>query len=353
MAEIDIRTGVLFLLVALAVVAPPILGESDSILRTTLPVLTRASVMVFLALASALVIACGEIDLSLGGLLSFVALSLIGLSKIGLPPLLGYLVVLAVVLCVGAIQGWLIAYKGVSSLILTIGVSFLFLGIAILLDYGLQVAGEAQRREQLASMAVESRRIDLGDTRQPTEAEELAEKRPRERASTFARTLPQRWKVSIFVHPWVWLIFLLLGLLAWRYASLDGIRHLAVGLDSRAAEFAGINVRAVRLRAFIASAALVYLGGALWLVDYADGGLDARTGEGKELFAIAAAVLGGTSIRGGRLQIFNVLLATIALVSLFQIGIKFQRIPAEADNVATGLLVIAAGVLEISRRKRQ
>lgn len=118
------------------------------------------------------------------------------------------------------------------------------------------------------------------------------------------------------------------------------MRHVAVGLDREAAKLAGINVRVVRLRAFVLAALLVYISTMLFMIDYQGGGWSAATGRGFELAAIAAAVIGGTTITGGRFSPVGVAMGVGVWAALGHLCIMVRFLDPEHQNLAAGVLLI-------------
>ena len=129
-------------------------------------------------------------------------------------------------------------------------------------------------------------------------------------------------------------------------------RHLyATGGNQEAARRAGIDVRHIKVTAFTVSSALAAFGG-LFLAS-STGGAQLDLGAGNILlFAVAAAVIGGTSLFGGRGKPRDAILGALVIVLIPNgIGLK-PNLGVQYQEVITGLvLLVAASVDAISRRR--
>jgi D-xylose transport system permease protein len=129
-------------------------------------------------------------------------------------------------------------------------------------------------------------------------------------------------------------------------------RHLfATGGNEEAARRAGINVTHIKVTAFTLSSALGALGGVFLASNTGGAQLDLGSGN-ILLFAVAAAVIGGTSLFGGRGRPRDALIGALVIVIIPNgIGLR-PSLPASYQNLITGLvLLIAAAVDALSRRR--
>lgn len=128
-------------------------------------------------------------------------------------------------------------------------------------------------------------------------------------------------------------------------------RHIyAVGGNSEAARRAGINVSKIRASVFVVSASVAAIGAIVYSskvasVDPQAGGLDTL------LFAVGAAVIGGTSLFGGRGKVAHAVIGGLVLAVVGN-GLDLLKQPAAVVNIITGLvLLLAASVDALSRRR--
>jgi D-xylose transport system permease protein len=128
-------------------------------------------------------------------------------------------------------------------------------------------------------------------------------------------------------------------------------RHLyAIGGNAEAARRAGIPVERVKISAFAICSAMAATGG-LFLADFS-GGATTSLGQGDILlFSVAAAVIGGTSLFGGRGKPRDAIVGALVIATIPN-GIHLHNFPEQANEVITGLvLLLAASVDAISRRR--
>ncbi|WP_407675450.1 sugar ABC transporter permease [Peterkaempfera griseoplana] len=130
-----------------------------------------------------------------------------------------------------------------------------------------------------------------------------------------------------------------------------GRKVFAVGGSVEAARRAGINVVWVRISVFMISAGLAALGG-LFIASQS-GAADKALGGGNTLMnAIAAAVIGGTSLFGGRGKTWSALLGILVIQSIVQ-GLNLKGIDTSIQYMITGAVLLAAVVLDSVSRRTQ
>lgn len=129
-----------------------------------------------------------------------------------------------------------------------------------------------------------------------------------------------------------------------------GYRVLAIGSNPEAATFSGISVRRVRTQVLILVGVLCGLGAILGLAFFSSG--DPNIGTGFELQAIAAAVIGGTPLRGGSGTVVGAVLGAV-LLNVVASGLTYFNIQANWSQFATGLVIlVAVGIDSLVRRRR-
>jgi D-xylose transport system permease protein len=129
-------------------------------------------------------------------------------------------------------------------------------------------------------------------------------------------------------------------------------RHIyAVGGNAEAARRTGIKVGRLRIAIFVIAAVLAVLAGILDVSrSYS---VSVNTGGGNtSLNAIAAAVIGGTSLFGGRGTIVGALLGALVISSV-QNGLALLGQPAAVQVIATGLILLAAVTIDMTARNRR
>ncbi|WP_030261184.1 sugar ABC transporter permease [Streptomyces violens] len=130
-----------------------------------------------------------------------------------------------------------------------------------------------------------------------------------------------------------------------------GRQIFAVGGNAEAARRAGINVDKIRITVFAISGMLAAFGG-LFIASLS-GGATKNLGAGNTLMnVIAAAVIGGTSLFGGRGKIWSALLGMLVIQSIQQ-GLNLLGMASEIQYMITGAVLLAAVVIDSVSRRTQ
>jgi ribose transport system permease protein len=122
------------------------------------------------------------------------------------------------------------------------------------------------------------------------------------------------------------------------HVTVFGQRVFAVGDNPRAAELAGIRVTATRIAAFVISAISAVTGG-IMLGGF--GGVSVGVGSGLALQAIAACVIGGVQLMGGRGSVVGAVAGAFSLFALFTL-LNLVGLPQPLKDTAQGLILISA-----------
>lgn len=122
-------------------------------------------------------------------------------------------------------------------------------------------------------------------------------------------------------------------------ATPVGRAVFAVGASEQAARFAGVRVGQMRFWLYVVSGAVAGLAGVLWTLRYSSARAD--NGAGLELAVVAAVLLGGVSIFGGKGTLPGVL-AGVVLLAALQNALRLSDVSNEALNVVTGALLIVS-----------
>lgn len=129
-----------------------------------------------------------------------------------------------------------------------------------------------------------------------------------------------------------------------------GLHIYAVGGNAEAARRAGINVAAIRISAFVICSSLAAVGGII--AASRGNSVDPNTGGSNVLLlAVGAAVIGGTSLFGGRGRVVDAVLGGM-VVAVIQNGMGLMGYSSGVKYAVTGsVLLVAAGVDALSRRR--
>lgn len=277
------------------------------------PLLVAVAPTAVIGVGMTFVILTGGIDVSVGASMMVCSvLTAKGLADAGLPPIaaVGMSVVAGAVL--GLINGVLIAYGRIHAIIITFGTANLFQFLGLRIFDSSTVDGIPNT---LAFLGKGEAGRSLG--------------------------IPHSFAITV-----------VLVVLAWwylRYAK--GGRHLyAIGGNENAARLAGVRVRRHVTAAYAVTGALVGLG-SCFVIASGTSTLDQSVGAGTELTVIAAVVLGGTSILGGRGSVVGTLLGAI-LVRTVLSGTTQLGLPSELGFLFVGLFIIIAVGIDLLRNSR-
>lgn len=165
------------------------------------------------------------------------------------------------------------------------------------------------------------------------------------------RRLPEAFTTDFMREEWLGiqpmplLIMLICIGLGWFYlhSTVAGRETYAVGGNEEAARFSGLRVDRIKLRTYALSGLTAGIAGFVSLGRF--GTASTSTGTGYELTVIAAAVVGGASLAGGRGTALGALLGTL-IIALIENGILILRLAQEYRLVIIGLAIVVAVALE-------
>jgi ribose transport system permease protein len=266
----------------------------------------QLAVVAILAMGAGLVVLSGEIDLSVGSMVSLLSMVLATLVvKAALPIALAVAIVLAAGLLLGSVNGLLVTYLRVPSFVATLGTLGVFGGIALLFNGGSPITG-------------------LGDPVQDLFY-----------GSLFSIPLPL-----------VYMVVLIVALRLFLVRTVPGRSVYAVGGNSVAATLTGLRPNRVRMMAFAVAGLLTGIAAVLFAGRL--GGGSPNLGSGLELAAIAAAVVGGISLSGGRGDVLGALLGATTIVIVQNI-LNLNAVPPTWQSIVQGLIIIAAVIVDAWR----
>ncbi|MCK8467972.1 ABC transporter permease [Microbacterium sp. KSW4-16] len=291
---------VALLLFVVIVSASTVRGFGQPITLTYL--LLDIAPILLIALPMTLVMITGEIDLSVGSMVGLSSVVTGALVQGGIPFEVAALAALLVGLVGGAFNGFLVTVVGLPSLAVTIGTLALFRGLAV----GL-----------LGTAAV---------TEFPEFWTDLA------KAKIAGTTVP------VVMIPF--LILLVAFILLLHYTPF-GRGVYAIGLAKDAARFSGVHVERTKFILFALSGLVAAFAGVFYTLRYGSARGDNATG--LELQVIAAVVLGGVSVFGGRGKIYGVVAAALLIGSLAS-ALRLMNVTSDVINIITGALLIVSVV---------
>jgi ribose transport system permease protein len=152
--------------------------------------------------------------------------------------------------------------------------------------------------------------------------------------------------------PMPFILLLIVGTIMWfvLHRSVYGRYLLAVGRNEEAARFSGINTRMVIASSYVVAGLLTGLAGILFAF-YTNSVSPSNHGSFYELYGIAAAVLGGCSLRGGEGSIIGIVIGT-ALLQVLQNLVNLLDIPSSLNFAVMGTVVLFGVVADQLMRGR-
>jgi rhamnose transport system permease protein len=269
----------------------------------TLPyLLLDIAAILMIALPMTLIIITGEIDLSVASTLALASVTFGGLHEAGLPIEAAGLVALVVGVLAGAVNGFFVTVVGLPSLAVTIATLALYRGIA----------------------------VGLLGTRAVTEFGEFWTDLATSRIP--GTPIPS---VTILVAA------LAVGFAILLHFTAFGRGVYAVGQSKEAARFSGVRVERTKFILFVLAGAVSALAGLYYTLRF--GNARGQIAEGLELSVIAAVLLGGVSIFGGRGAIHGVI-AGVVLIGLLGSALRFAGVTSDVINIITGALLVVSVV---------
>jgi ribose transport system permease protein len=129
-----------------------------------------------------------------------------------------------------------------------------------------------------------------------------------------------------------------------------GRRIYAIGGNEEATALSGINTRKVKFFTYVICGAMAAVTGILFVARFRSAQADA--GKGKELDAIAAAVIGGTSLMGGEGSVVGVLIGAV-IMGVIRNGLVLLQVSPYWQELIIGGIIVLAAILDIVRSRRR
>lgn len=299
--------GLTLVLVALIVMFS-LINPRFATYANLLNVLTQASTYIIVAMGMTLVITKGGIDLSVGSLMALVTCISFSLMNDGMHFIPALLIMFVLAILLGALNGLIVAFLAVPALIATLGTMVAFRGLALL-----HSAGELY----------------------------------------YGLPAPVVWlgQGSLLGIPTPIIIAALFVLMTyWLFNHTRfGVHVRAIGGNREAARLAGVRVNRTEVAVYAFMGFAVATGGLLWMARI--DGTQATLGTAMEIHIIAATIIGGTSLFGGRGTIYGTLLGGI-LLTMLNNALVISGVEFFWQLVAIGCIVITAVTINNIRENR-
>jgi ribose/xylose/arabinose/galactoside ABC-type transport system permease subunit len=266
----------------------------------------QTAIVCVAALGMTMVIVAGGIDLSVGSVIALATVVAALLLRSGAGPLVAATGAIVVSAACGAVNGILITMLSVVPFIVTLGTMLLVRGAA----KGL--ADERRIEAPITWLNALLRSVRGGDG---------------------------------FLLPWgIWLTIVLAVIVAVTLQYTRFGRHLfAIGSNERTARLCGVRVEASKIAVYAIAGALAGVAGILTLSQLAVG--DPTAALGLELDVIAAVIIGGGSLLGGKGTVVGTV-AGAAIMTVIQVGCSQQGLPNWVQQIVTGTIIVFAVALD-------
>lgn len=299
--------GVVILMVIFSIMNPNFI-KGDSImtlLRSIVPFL-------LVGIGQAYVCITGNIDLSIGSVLGMSAMLSATMMCKGVNPLAAALLTFVAAMLVGFVNGVLVGKFKLPPFIGTLGTMTIARGIA-------QLANGNYNTDNIGSEGAAQAFKDI---------------------LYYGKTLG--------VYNGVWIALIVWGVFFYILTYTRSGRHIyAIGSNVDASRLSGVNVFATTTKAYMVSSFCAYLTG---LITMAQSGMgDMSAGMSYEMYAVAAAVIGGVSTLGGSGLLLGVI-AGASVWAILQSGLTFAHVPVAFRNIIIGAIVVACVLLDVLRR---
>ena len=268
-----------------------------------LSVLRQASINGLIAFGMMVVILSSGIDLSVGSTLAFSSMIMAQLIVMGIPSPIAIIVSIVVGAVIGVINGLLISKGKLQPMIATLSTMMVLRGLTLYISNGVPVS---KLGEGMIGW------IGRGD---------------------FLK-IP----VPVYVLLLIFLIFFFI-----LNRTVFGKRVYAIGGNSKAARLSGIEVEKYLIYVYIVSGILAALAGVI-LTSRIDSAVP-TAGVSYEMNAIAAVVIGGASLTGGRGKVTGTLIGILIIAVLIN-GLNLSGISAYLQQIITGVIIIAAVIFD-------
>ena len=304
--------SLIVLLICFSLASPNFMQTSNMI-----AILQAASVNGVLAIAVTLVIITGGIDLSVGTMMTFCAvITGVVLTYAGLPLLVGVVAAILTGALCGFASGTFVAKMAIPPFIATLGMMLILKGLSLV------ISG--------------TRPIYFNDTPGFSEIS---------RGSLIGEIIP-----SVPIPNGVLILFLVAAGVSYVLnRTVLGRYTFALGSNEESVRLSGVNTDRWKILIYALSGAIVGIAGLL--IASRLNSAQPALGLGYELEAIAAVVIGGTSLSGGRGSVLGSLIGALIMAVLTN-GLRVLSVAQEWQTVVTGAIIILAVYADMMRRRR-
>ncbi|QKI81552.1 ABC transporter permease [Kroppenstedtia eburnea] len=296
-----------FIILLLLIVVSTFMSDTFLTTMNIRNIMLQQAGPILVAMGLLFVILTGGIDLSVGSIMALGAtVSAILITDMGLHFTASIGTAVLVGLALGLFSGVLVAYAGMQGFVATLATMTIARGVAFVITEGRPVKIEADTISTLVSQD--------------------------------------------YMYPIIWITILLIFvfMIIHRYTGY-GRKVIAIGSNETALKLAGVRTKRYVMSTYALSGALAALAGVFVAARSSTG--SATVGMGQELDAIAAVVIGGASLMGGRGFVLNTVAGALILGLIGNI-MNLMAVPSYPQDIIKGAIIVAAVLLQIVTSKK-
>lgn len=299
---LTVTVGLIILCIVFGVLNPNFFSgrNAGNLLRQIAPVL-------LIGIGQSYVLITGNIDLSIGSVVGMSCMVAATLMTKGMNPWVAVLVTLILCILVGVGNGLLVAQCKLPPFIATLGTMTIARGIAQIVNNNYNTDSIGEGADGFRNFFYYGKVLGLYNT--------------------------------IWIALVLWLVFNFI-----LSRTRTGRHIYAIGSNMEASKLSGVNILATTIKAFVVSSICACTVGLIICATSGMGTMDA--GNGYELYAVAASVIGGVSTLGGQ----GIILGTVIGASIWgvlQNGLQFVGAPVAIRNIVIGIIVIVSVLLDV------
>ncbi len=301
--ESAILLALILIMLVITIIAPKFMSGRNLYL-----VARQVSYVVIAGLGVFFIILTGGIDLSVGSVIALAGVVTGKCMELGVNPLLAILFGLIAGAFIGLINGYLVSYVGVAAFIVTLGMMSMARGAVWIITKGWPVS-----------------KIDPGFI-------------------AFGQG-------SFMGIPTSVIIMIIIAIISYIILNktIFGRRVLAIGGNEEATRLSGVDVKKVKLQTYVIGALFASITGILLVARFSSA--QSTAGEGWEMDAIAAAVIGGTSLAGGSGTVLGLIIGG-AIMGVIRNGLVLMKVSVYWQTFVMGTIIIIAAIVDVMKNRR-
>lgn len=297
-----------FIILLLLVILSSALSDNFLTAINLRNILLQQAGPILVALGLLFVILAGGIDLSVGSIMAVgSAVSATLITEMGMHYSLSISITLLIGLAFGCLAGVLVAYFGIQGFVATLATMTIARGTAFVITNGRPIAIESGTLNSLVSPG------------------------------------------AFYPIIWITAIIVISATIVHRFTGY-GRKVIAIGSNETALKLAGVPTRRFVLSTYALSGTLAALAGVFIAARSSSG--SATIGVGQELDAIAAVVIGGASLAGGRGFVMNTVAGALILGLIGNI-MNLMAVPSYPQDIIKGVIIIAAVLLQVATGRKE